>query len=221
MKDFRKIFQILIGLIISLLIILIYLNNDLISSLMPILLLIPICLLYKIDRSETPKKSIILLTVPHGLDDKSAIKAADYVYDYLKDSFNVVKIYNTEVYRSYADMNRDDFLPRTSDYRKKVDSFIIENKDNILWHLDIHSFPFGYFDENEMVFLDIFDETERFNYPGTIVEASTKNALEKSARNIGINSILIEFGNLPDDKIKKNAKIVADWMKDFEKSFIF
>jgi len=187
-------------------------------------------------------RNIVILTTPHSkcynekyrTCDLNAKPFLESVIETLKGHFEV-KVFESENFRDQADLNR--IWDRDKGFRPQLRNFIKENKEKILFLLDLHSFPeyykgFGDCDVallDDTAYLSLFKETfdpeiqiafpkyiyclkelleEKFK---TSLVAGSINDIQNEARiDFGIPAILIECKeNLTKDQLNLIAVQIA------------
>ena len=175
-------------------------------------------------------EKVILLTVPHSFCkydsayerrcDRRALQAAKVLANFFKNK-KVMVISNDSIDRKTLDTNRAQ--SRQTKYRKNITNIL--DKYDVLWVLDIHSFPNYDFGHGlNFVFLDNISPTTTIEYKifnqilpdmenAAILEGSLSNDIQYEARKKGIPSILIEVSErselLSTKELNKNMNLIA------------
>ncbi len=186
------------------------------------------------------KERCFLITVPHSFClndtaymrrcDRRASSAADIFAKILSTKTDIkIFLVKSDTDRQKMDENR--IQSRGDRFRNTIDKII--NEYNVLWTIDIHSFPFGgfepkYYDYLKFVILDdvinyqiknnvlitmsLEHSIFNFNYDRyELLMGSTANDIEEKSRSLGIPSILVEvLENLNDAELYNFLNIVAD-----------
>lgn len=138
------------------------------------------------------------------------------------------------ILRKTCDMNRS--WCRNTEYRKVLTNYLKKNHKNIIFHFDVHSFPFGYKKKN--IKLYFIDGSNYSNYTEKLAEYIVKNIKSNiiihrgpksckkdvcyrgtndildEVRNFGIKSVLVEFLETMENKdYKIYCNIIAKWVK--------
>jgi hypothetical protein len=198
--------------------------------------------------------SLVILTSPHSkCDNESQVRMCDTNAEAARLSLNKlltkegfkVKEFEADVYRSEQDLNR--FPARQTTFRTAIRSFIEQNKDQILYLLDIHSFPQGYQgfgQDTQVCLLDdtvFLSQTNDPRYPiypfcketllleqmlrdkgihTSAMEGSINDLQNESRIDQGIPTLLIEYReDLEIHTLDQINSIITQWMSILKTSF--